>query len=241
MCPTTSTRAVGMVAPYDFALDRELWRWLPGSVDLLLTRTPDEGLPVSVEQAERLGDPAVIAAATRSVLTPSPAVVAYACTAGSFASGRAGERAIREAMLDAGAPRAVTTSGAVVAALRALGVRRVAVATPYDAAVTGLLVDYLTDCGLEVTASAHLGLDDEIWRVPEGATADLARRVLTPDAEAVFLSCTNLPTYDAIAGIEAELGLPVVTSNQATLWAALDLLGLAAVGPGQRLLGRAAS
>ena len=47
---------VGVVAPYDFALDRELWRWVPGDATLHLIRTVYSPLPVTVEQAELVGD-----------------------------------------------------------------------------------------------------------------------------------------------------------------------------------------
>jgi maleate isomerase len=67
-------------------------------------------------------------------------------------------------------------------------------------------------------------------------TARLIREADSPDAEAVFVSCTNLPTYDLIAPLERELGKPVLTANQVTMWSALRLAGATAVGPGQRLL-----
>lgn len=229
-------RAVGMVAPYDFALDRELWRWAPDEVDLLLTRTPFEPLPVSVAQAQRLSDAEVIGAATRSLTATDPAVVGYACTAGSFAGGCAGERALCDAMTAAGAPAAVTTSGAVVLALRALGADRVAVATPYDEDVTALLAAFLAESGVTVTSTSCLGLDREIWRVPADTTVELVRRAWHASCDAVFVSCTNLATFDVIAPMEAELGVPVVSANQATMWAAVALAGMAARGPDQRLL-----
>ena len=139
-------------------------------------------------------------------------------------------------MLATGVPAAVTTSGAVVSALHALGVARVAVATPYDEAITALLVDFLEEAGVAVTGTRHLGLDSAIWTVPREVTCDLVRRSWTEDCDAVFVSCTNLATYDAIADLEAELGVPVVSANQATMWAAVSLAGLAARGDGQRLL-----
>jgi maleate isomerase len=79
-------------------------------------------------------------------------------------------------------------------------------------------------------------LSGEIWKVPYGVTAQLIRDADSPDAQAVFASCTNLPTYDLIAPLEAELGKPVLTANQVTLWAALRRAGSAAIGRGQRLL-----
>jgi maleate isomerase len=54
-----------------------------------------------------------------------------------------------------------------------------------------------------------------------------------------FVSCTNLATYDLIAPLERELGKPVLTANQVTMWAALRVAHKAAVGPGQRLLATA--
>ena len=227
---------IGVVVPYDFALDRELWRWTPEAATLHLTRTPHLPLPVGVAQAAALGEPGVVAAGVRGLSAVGPDVVAYACTAGSFADGSAGERALAAAMRDAGAPTAVTTSGALVSALRALGVTRVAVATPYAADVAALLSAFLEGTGTRVTGSRHLGLTGRIWTVPQETTADLVRRTVTDDAEAVVVACTNLPTYDVIAPLEAELGIPVVTANQVTMWAALAAAGLRATGPRQRLL-----
>jgi maleate isomerase len=227
---------VGVVAPYDFALDRELWRWVPEDATLHLIRTSYSPLPVTVEQAELIGDIAAVARCTKDLVAVEPHVMAYACTSGSFVAGRAGERALVSTMLQAGASAAVTTSGALVEALSDLGVTRLAVATPYDAAVTARLHDFLEETGVSVTRSAHLGLYGRIWTVPYAVTAALVRDVAASGAEAVFVSCTNLPTYDIVAPLEAELGIPVLTANQVTMWAALRRIGVTAVGPGQCLL-----
>ena len=83
-----------------------------------------------------------------------------------------------------------------------------------------------------------MGLTRRIWTVPYEVTADLARRTAQGGGDAVFLSCTNLRTYDLIASLEQELGVPVITANQVTMWAVLAAAGVAAVGPGQSLLER---
>ena len=232
-------RGVGVVAPFDLALDREMWRWTPEDVSLFVTRTPHVEAPVSVELAEAVSDAADVARATRDVLVAEPLVVAYACTSGSFVQGVDGERRLVRAMVAAGAPAAVTTSGALLQALAALGVRRVAVATPYVEDVTARLHDFLAEAGVATVSGAHLGLEAGIWKVPYETTARLLRDADSPAAEAVFVSCTNLPTYDLIAPLERELGKPVLTANQVTLWAALRAVNAAAVGPGQRLLAAA--
>src|SRR5690606_38344285 len=84
-------RGVGVIVPYDPALDRELWRWTPEDVSLLITRTPFVPVPVTMEQANRVSEEAAVYNATRDLLTPQPEVVAYACTSGSFVRGAQGE------------------------------------------------------------------------------------------------------------------------------------------------------
>jgi maleate isomerase len=228
---------IGVVIPYDFALDRELWRWVPAQVSLHLTRTPYQDIPVSVAQAMAVGDLEAVVRCTRDLLIVEPAAVAYGCTSGSFIRGLAGEAALVAGMVEAGAPRAVTTSGAVIAAVHALGIQKVAVVTPYDEAVGAKLRAYLNEAGVEVAAQNDMGLTGRIWTVPNEVTADLARRTARGGGDAVLLSCTNLRTYDLIASLEQELGVPVLSANQVTMWAVLAAAGVAAVGPGQSLLG----
>lgn len=234
--PPLQQVGIGVVAPHDFALDRELWRWVPHDISLFLTRLPYLPLTVTMELARQVSDPIHVAAGTADVLAVSPLVTAYACTSGSFVGGVAGETALVAAMRSAGSPAALTTSGALATALRHLDVSRVATVTPYTADLTSGLSSYLAAGGVEVVANAGLELTSSIWTVPYETTAELVRRTDRPDAQAVVISCTNLPTYDLIAPLEAELGKPVISANQVTMWAALAIAGRKAVGDGQRLL-----
>jgi maleate isomerase len=229
---------IGVVVPYDFALDRELWRWVPDDISLHLTRTPHAALAATMKMAIYVSDPALIARGVTELHAVAPSVTAYACTSGSFVGGVAGEAALVTAMTAAGAPVAVTTSGALLAALRHLDISRIATVTPYTDDLTAGLTNYLGEAGVEVVATSGLGLTSQIWTVPYEVTAELIRSTDTSDAAAVFVSCTNLPTYDVIASLEAELGKPVLTANQVTIWSSLTLIGRKAVGPGQRLLER---
>jgi maleate isomerase len=226
---------IGVVAPFDLALDRELWRWTPEPVSLYLTRTPYLDVQVSVELAQALKDLDAIASACRDVAIAAPAVTVYLCTSGSFVSGVAGEVEMRAAMEAGGARRAMTTSGALLTALDALGVRRVAVATPYDAALTERLVAFLAEAGITTSGTSHLGMGADIWRVSADTVLDLARAVPLDRAEALFLSCTNLPTYEVIPSLESELGIPVLSANLVTMWAALRHLGNLPEGRPERL------
>ncbi|MEU9134547.1 aspartate/glutamate racemase family protein [Streptomyces sp. NPDC048404] len=233
-------RGVGVVAPFDFALDRELWRWVPDDVSLHLTRTPFVPVEVSLHLARLVSEHETLGDAVRALNAVAPEVVAYACTSGSFVGGVAGERAMCEAMTRAGALPSLTTSGALLAALEELGARRIALVTPYTVSVTQSLEEYLAEAGITVTERAFMGLTRHIWKVPYRDVADMARRAARGAADALFISCTNLPTYDVIPQMEAELRIPVISANQVTMWAALRQLGTRAVGPYQRLIDQAA-
>ncbi|WP_065959774.1 decarboxylase [Streptomyces sparsogenes] len=233
-------RGVGVVAPFDFALDRELWRWVPDEVSLHLTRTPFVPVEVSLDLARLVSEHETLHDAVRALCAVAPEVVAYACTSGSFVGGVAGERAMCAAMTQAGEVPSLTTSGALLEALREIGARRIAVVTPYTKSVTDSLEEYLGEAGITVTGRAYLGLTRHIWKVPYRDVVDMARQAVVGAADALFISCTNLPTYDVIPQLEAELRMPVLSANQVTMWAALRAIGERAVGPYQALLDPAA-
>jgi maleate isomerase len=227
---------IGVVAPFDFALDRELWRWAPDDISLYLTRLPFVPVPVTVEMAAALANHDNVGRATRDVLAPEPLVVAYACASGSFVHGALGERGLATSILNAGAPASTTTSGALVESLGLLGVRRISVVTPYIDCVTERLLSFLAEHGIEVVASVGLGLLSHIWKVGYAEVVAAVSMVDRPEAEAVFVSCTNVPTYDIIAPLERTLGKPVLTANQVTMCAALRAIGFPAMGPEQSLV-----
>lgn len=232
-----SQPAIGMVVPHDMALDRELWRWVPEELTMLLTRTPYSPLgEVNPEMVLDLSDPEMVARTATDLVTVEPLAYGYACTSGSFINGVAGEHAIADAITTTTGRPAVTTSGALVMAMDALGIHRVAVATPYDIELGAAFERYLHEVGVGVAAIRNLGLTQNIWRVGYRQTYDLLRGVDRADADAVLLCCTNLATYDLIAELEHSLGKPVITANQATVWATLRVAGYCAMGAGQRLL-----
>lgn len=231
--------AVGIVASFDFTRDRELWRWAPDEATLFISRTDQVATREGFAMVKALGDPELLRQPTREVLEIGAQSVIYLCTACSFIGGVDREATLRQTILDEGAPHADTTSGAAVKALRDLGVGHIAVAHPYIERVGERLSAFLADSGFKVLSSLGLGLQPlEITRLTYAETADLIRRADHPDAEAIFVSCTSVPTYDLIAPMEQELGKPIVSANQATMWSVLTAAGLRPVGPGQALLER---
>jgi maleate isomerase len=193
-------------------------------------------VPVTVEMASALCDHETVRRATRDLLAPEPLVVAFACASGSFVHGAEGERMLAQSILGAGAPAATTTSGALLESLALLDVRRVAVVTPYIDSVTERLLSFLGERGIEVVSSVGLGLLNHIWKVGYSEVVAAVSAVDRPEAEAVFISCTNVPTYDIIAPLERMLGKPVLTANQVTICSALRSMGSQAMGAGQWLV-----
>lgn len=228
---------IGVVASFDFDQDRELWQWVPGDVTLFIARTDPVGDDDPVDLVSALNEPHRLDRPTREVCAVGARVVVFTCTACSFVGGIAAEAALRQAMLDGGASTALTTAGAGAQALRALGVTGVAVVHPYVPEVGARLRDFLTDSGLRVVAQHGVPRSvRQLSALSDRQVADLILAGDHADADAIFVSCTATLTYDVIAPLERELGKPIVTANQATVWAALRAAGRTPVGPGQSLV-----
>lgn len=229
-------RGIGVVAPFDFALDDELWRWLPAEVSLYVTRTARlENTAVTEELAQEVSSVAAVTPPVRSLISAEPASIAYACTSGSFIDGLKGEAELCNIMEQASGISAVTTSGALLMALSKLGIRRIAIATPYNESLTRDLADFLESAGIEVVKAGYLNSEHDIMHIGYDAVRTMAEMVNHDKAEAVFFSCTNLRTFDVIEELEERLGKPILSANQVTMWAALRKANLAMPNVPQRL------
>ena len=171
-----------------------------------------------------------LAGAVRSLSPAGVAAIAYGCTAGSMISPR---HALAERMSAEVDLPCVTTAAAIVDALEALNLKLVSVATPYDQRLNDHEVGFLNEQNIDVLAIEGLGLGANgpseyplIHRVPKERIIELAISVDKPDAEALLISCTDFPTFGIIEQLEDQLGKPVITSNQATMWATLRAAGI---------------
>ena len=218
-------RGVGVVAPFDFALDRELWRWVPDEVSLHLTRTPYVPVEVSLDLARLVSEHQTLREAVRALGAAEPEVIAYACTSGSFVGGIGGERAMSAAMRRRPRCPSLTTSGRAPRGPRGAGRATDRAGHALYAVGHRALEDYLAEAGIAVAGRAFLGLTRHIWKVPYREVVQMARQAVRRSADALFISCTNLPTYDAIPQLEAELRMPVLSANQVTMWSALRRMG----------------
>ncbi len=161
-------------------------------------------------------------------------VIVFACTSGSLVHGVGWDREVAGRIEQASGRPATTTTTAVLAALRAVGATSVAVATPYLEEINAIERRFLEASGFAIASIGGLGCatDAEIGRLEPVDAVSLVERVDTPEADAIFISCTNFNCLPAIASLERQLGKPVVTSNLAGVWAALRQIGVADTIPG---------
>ncbi|RMD91604.1 MAG: Asp/Glu racemase [Alphaproteobacteria bacterium] len=179
-----------------------------------------------------------------ALLPPAAAfdVLAYACTSGTTLIGV--ERVAALLRQGARATHVTDPLTAALAALAALGAERVALVSPYIEEVAAPIAAAFEAAGHRVTATLSFGEAEEarVARIDPASIADAAREAArAPGTQAVFLSCTNLRTLDIIAPLEAELGLPVLSSNQVLCWHMWRLAGIAPAergAPGQFAPGR---
>ena len=170
---------------------------------------------------------------TAALLPRNLGAVAYACTSGATIIG-SDEVARLVQLAHPGTP-VTNPLRAVITALHARGVSRIAMVTPYVPEVSGPMAASLAAAGIEVAHAVSFGQKED-WTVAR-ITEESTRRAMLEagriaGVEAVFASCTNLRTFGVIEPVEAELGLPVVTSNQALLWDMLRSAGAGARGWG---------
>jgi maleate isomerase len=219
------TLRLGFIIPSpNRILEQEVVRHLPEGSCAHVTRLRMTG-PNWVPLDRLLPRAAEAAAALRDAGCDA---VVFNCTASAMEQGRAGNAALLASLRGAiGEAAAETTASAMVAALAALGARRVVLVTPYSAAVTGKARDFLEESGVAVlnTVARDVAGKGPYWDIPASQWLAELCAARQAGADAYVLSCANIACLDAIEAAEAELGRPLVTSNQAVLWRAARVAG----------------
>jgi maleate isomerase/arylmalonate decarboxylase len=156
--------------------------------------------------------------------------IAYGCTAGSMVQPAS---VLSDFMTKVTGTISVTTAASILTALGALGAKHIAVATPYHDALNAHEARFLEAAGFDVVHIQGLGIGaggpEEYPQIARTDLGDIKDHIVSADragAEAMLVSCTDFPVLGLIAGLEQELGKPVITSNQATFWAALRAAGI---------------
>ena len=208
-------------------VEPELYRMAPPSITIHFARlessTGDPGAAEGLEH-RTLGYLDTMLAAVRGLVEVKPDLVALAHTAVSYMNGFANEPALLDRLATLAGVRAVTAAHAVREALRHLGARRIAVATPYPEAIGVAGHAYWQAAGFEIVAHRQLAGVVNIYDETEERAYTLGREADVPAADALLISGTGLATAGAVERLERDLGKPVVTSQSATLWYSLRAL-----------------
>lgn len=160
-------------------------------------------------------------AAIRPYVSAGPDLVVYGCTTAGFLAGPDGDRDMCQALADATGVPAVTTAYAMVEALRAAGMHRPAIVTPYLETSNEGLRRFLKAYGIDVSVLNSLNFTtvEQYNNASEQAVWDIALPTAGhAGADGLFVACTQLPTLGILPRLRAACGKPVWGAIQATAW-----------------------
>ena len=220
---------IGLIVPPTNTVNEAEWQVMaPEGVTIHATR-----MALHMDSTSDAGKAALYADIDKAVgdlALAAPDVIAYGCTAGSMVNPVS---ALPDYMARQSGIACVTTAASVLQALRALGIFRIALASPYHDALNDHEVAFLAGNGVETVAASGLGIGEKgledyprIAKTPREVIINHIRGADRDEAQALFIACTDFPVMTMINQLEDELGKPVIASNQATFWAALRAANL---------------
>lgn len=230
--PTGWRARIGVLIPQlDYLTEPLLPRYLPDGVSFHVSRMRRTG-PVTAESLAGMNT--AINDAADLLPLPFLDLVLYHCTMGSLLYEP--ERLARDLEQRTRLP-VIATAQAVIAALRALGARRVSLVTPYSVALNDAEAAFLRRQGLELTGVGGANIDDSggMQSVAPEEICAWVRRTPHAGSDAIFISCTGIRSHPFIEALEQDVGVPVITSLSAVIWRVHAQLG---VQPGALGLGR---
>lgn len=221
---------IGVIAPLDDKVEYAFNKYAPDGVSFNCTRlsfpgpTP-EGLVYLSDQLEE---------AAKMYRKQEHDVVLFGCTSGSCIKGYGFDKECIARIERACGWPGLTTSTAVLEAFQALGVKKSVVMTPYPEDTNAAEKKFMEDNGLEVLSITGVGFNKN---GPYSHASKLhlyrnAKALKMDGAEVFFLSCMGLQTMELVQILEEDLGVPVITSHQASLWACLRHAGIRDKLPG---------
>src|ERR687896_155934 len=209
---------IGLLVPsINTTMETEFWRIAPEGVSVHSARIAGgrHGTPEELRSMENASKKAA-----EEVAMVEPDVVVYGCTSGSFFEGPEWNKKICEQLTAITHAPTVTTAGGMAACLLAGGHRRVDVVTPYVELTNERLKQFLKAHGIDVVKLGTfdmLDMFDHAKIQPEEIYAKV-KEITTPDAEAVFIACTQLRALEVVDMLERDLGKRVYSAVQATAW-----------------------
>ena len=231
-----------LVPPGNPTVEPEMAELAPAGVSVHFTRmsaSGPAGTHAGQEERNRM-QLASLDEAARLLAMTDPKVIVLAHTATSYTLGADAEADLVRRQETATGTRFVTAFGCVLEAMNHLGVRRIAYATPYSADLTDRGRAHLVLHGFDVVGVARLEGVRNIYEETAERAYAVGRQADRPDADAVFLSGTGMPTLAMLQFLEDDLGKPVISASSAMMWHALRVAGVSSSRPGYgRLLAEA--
>jgi maleate isomerase len=217
---------VGLLVPSsNSTVEVEFYRALPADVSLHVAR-----LPITQVNPESIaGMVDSLETESKKLASADVDVIVLGAAAPSFLKGMGYDREVAKRIADGTGKPATTASTALLQSLSALGASRIALGTAYTTKVNEIAIAFLRANGIEVVQTECLGYVDnlEIGRLDVQSAYDLGRRIACPEAQAIAFLCTNWQSMAIIDRLERDTGLPVLSSTQFSLWAALKTIGYA--------------
>src|SRR5216683_7851814 len=200
-----------LVPPGNPTVEAEMVALAPTGVSLHFHRMVARGVPGSLDGQDERNRMMIdhLDESVELLAMVKPDIIVIAHTATSYHLGRAREAELLAHLSEASGTRIVTAFGSVVAALERLGVRRLALGAPYSAETTAQGHAHLERHGFTVVRSENLKGVANIYDETAERAYGLARMVDRPEAEAVFLSGTGMPTVSVLDMLEQDLQKPV--------------------------------
>ena len=218
---------IGLILPSgNVTTEPEMWRMAPEGVSLHSSRMLATGC--GPEELQKMD--CALERCADELNSLEPDVIFYGCTSSSFLKGIGWEKELRRRIQDrVPAAKAVTAAGGVLQAMEALGARRITIVSPYVTEVANIGTAFFRSMGYEIVSEAHMGcrMIRDICQISAEQIVKTCLETVRSDTQLAFLSCTNLPTLNIIPQLEKTLGIPVISSNQAGMWASLRAGGAA--------------
>jgi len=152
--------------------------------------------------------------------------IAFGCTSGSFIKGMGYDKKVIEDIKNSTGIMATATSTAVVEALKITGIKRLSVGATYSDSIMDKLKNFLEKNDFEVVKMKGLNMACGEGELSLDVTYNLIREIDIPQADGIFISCTDFKTVELLEILESDFGKKVISSNQATMWKLLRLTGM---------------
>jgi maleate isomerase len=217
---------VGLIVPSNNnVILPELYSALPDGVTAYETRMRVEGDLTFEALRKMTGDAEMAAELLRQTGVD---FICYCCMASSIVQGWDWERRLIARFADKARKGVTSANSALKDALMRVGAKRLALVTPYPESLNALLPEFFAAGGFEVKAiaGAHIEKVAAVRELSPDRIYGAARALALHEVDAICLLATDMQTFPIIDALERDLGLPVLGSNQALLWASLRALGI---------------